>query len=48
MGWLLLPAASRRIQGGKKGWGEGGGGGGGYIEGPQGDGHRGLTVGEGS
>lgn len=36
-------------QGGRKdGRVGGGGGGGGYIEGPQGDGHRGLTVGEGS
>lgn len=44
-----VAAAACCEQGGRKdGRVGGGGGGGGYIEGPQGDGHRGLTVGEGS
>lgn len=49
MGWLVLPAASTRIRshgGGRRG--EKGRMGWVVVEGPQGDGHRGLTVGEGS
>lgn len=45
----VAAAAACCEQGGRKDGRVGGGrGGGGYIEGPQGDGHRGLTVGEGS